>query len=1584
MRSHKFYTILALICLLVLNVKLQAQWSNEISVSAGEAPDLDIDPLSGHLHIVALNNGALYTETDVNGTILNQELVPGTAGITGRWAFGVTVAVDNEGHPHFCYRKYVGDTKYDVYYIYKDATGWSNPLLISNNVLRGYMVRMDIDAGNRVHIVRGSASDGNVWGPVDYFRIENGAVVHTQTGLTNYRADDRVEIDASFSNELHILLGCPDPNGGPVSYWRSTDSGNNINFVGDIHDSAAIDRNGSPDVFVDANGTVHICYGAGKDADLGNTPSVRYSRWEQSTNVLDVPATKQGDCKVWKQDQGLGSIAATANGQTVVIAFTDTDEGDLYTTISYNGGLSWENKEYIAADCGGAESRDKQVIRALGNTFYMVYPTTEIKLRILNDSNDQSPVSDAGGPYNGTVGAAITFDGNGSTDDVAIVNYEWNFGDGQTGIGSQVDHAYASDGTYTASLTVTDSAGQSDIDETVVTIGNIAYDEWSEAIQISSGDTPDFDIHPANGHLHVTAMKDGVTYYELDEWGNILHEEVVPGSENDQGMMYYGASIAVDSEGYPHVGYRYNRGNNRFDVYYTYKTASGWTTPYRVASNILRGYMVRLAIDSADRVYFCHSSVIHTDTNTGPVNLYIFEDGNIVFHQDNINQIRGDSRYELDVSEDGYVDLVAGDLSYPSQGGPVYYWRTAEVGGSLEYIGDIHHEDGKGEPNDSPDVFVDASNNTHICYGMAVDRGINNNPSLRYVRFKNGTKISETRVTEQGELVGWKFNIGIGSIAASADGQTVAAAYLKTEDGDLMSRISSDGGVNWEDHVVLSSGWHCAEGRNKHVLRAHGDAFYLIYPEDGIKLRILGTPMASEPNLAVTPTSLNFENSIDQLSCTVRNIGAGTLNWSVGSVAATWVTDIQPQSGNMEYGQTAEVVVTIDRSGLGDGEYSDILPLLSNGGNINVDLRMQVGSTAIWMINCGANAYTDNDGNEWSADQAYNAGEFGYEGGQVYSIEDPIGNTDSDPLFQSERYNMTAYRFDVPNGDYQVTLNFAEIYYFSDGRRVFSVTLEDSTIINDLDIYQESGHDLALSYTFSTEELGLSVTDNRLDIEFQNSIDVAKISAIKVETLPAQALTPITDLSINSEGGNSLRLSWSASDNAVSYNIYRGTTPFFSPDTPIDNTVDLTYVDNNVTGDPNTNYFYIVTAINAAGESESSNRIGEFDYELITTAKTNFNEIALPLVPTISKASELMALIPNCTSIARWDAASQGYEQYVDWLPPTDFNVEPGFPYYVDVSENSIFTLVGEYSNPVFNLITTTTTNFNEIMLPLDKGSITFASELLGDIPNCTSIARWNAAMQGYEQYVEWLPPTNFNVRVGYPYYVDITDNTTWPAGLAKNVATTSIKGQKSCEVSQSCVPHLVYGKINISPGIDLSKIRFRAYVASRQNELVDNLSVGCKIEIDGTFWVQCANFPSPWKKDENIRIEFYENENNKIWQTYNATLTYNAADEASLLFQAAEKNPQKFELMNNYPNPFNAETIIKYNVPLTGHVELIIYNSLGQKIRTLVNKTITAGSHRIVWNSKADNMADVASGIYFMKIVLNNQQQIKKLLLIR
>ncbi|MBN1155688.1 S8 family serine peptidase [candidate division KSB1 bacterium] len=78
---------------------------------------------------------------------------------------------------------------------------------------------------------------------------------------------------------------------------------------------------------------------------------------------------------------------------------------------------------------------------------------------------------------------------------------------------------------------------------------------------------------------------------------------------------------------------------------------------------------------------------------------------------------------------------------------------------------------------------------------------------------------------------------------------------------------------------------------------------------------------------------------------------------------------------------------------------------------------------------------------------------------------------------------------------------------------------------------------------------------------------------------------------------------------------------------------------------------------------------------------------------------------------------------------------------------------------------------------------------------------------------------------------------------------------------------------------------------------------------------------------------------------------------------------PDKYFLFKNYPNPFNSNTTIKYQLPDDSDISLTIYNINGQKIRTLFQGMQTAGVHTILWDGMDQHSSPVSSGIYLYKI---------------
>ncbi|MFA5498020.1 MAG: C25 family cysteine peptidase [Candidatus Cloacimonadia bacterium] len=89
-------------------------------------------------------------------------------------------------------------------------------------------------------------------------------------------------------------------------------------------------------------------------------------------------------------------------------------------------------------------------------------------------------------------------------------------------------------------------------------------------------------------------------------------------------------------------------------------------------------------------------------------------------------------------------------------------------------------------------------------------------------------------------------------------------------------------------------------------------------------------------------------------------------------------------------------------------------------------------------------------------------------------------------------------------------------------------------------------------------------------------------------------------------------------------------------------------------------------------------------------------------------------------------------------------------------------------------------------------------------------------------------------------------------------------------------------------------------------------------------------------------------------------------------------------KLNRNYPNPFNPETTIEFDLSVSSKVQLEVYNIIGQKIRTLVDNNLETGRHSYVWNGKDDLGRDVGSGVYLYKLKTPSTTDLRRMILIK
>jgi hypothetical protein len=165
-------------------------------------------------------------------------------------------------------------------------------------------------------------------------------------------------------------------------------------------------------------------------------------------------------------------------------------------------------------------------------------------------------------------------------------------------------------------------------------------------------------------------------------------------------------------------------------------------------------------------------------------------------------------------------------------------------------------------------------------------------------------------------------------------------------------------------------------------------------------------------------------------------------------------------------------------------------------------------------INSAGQDYTDSDGNLWHADQPYSVGSWGYVDGYTVNRWDTdsgldIVGTTKDYLYVTERFWVSAYQFDLPDGNYDVVLHFAETFSDITGpeQRIFDVFVEEQIVLDNFDPYAEAGFAHAVTKTITN----IAVADGRLDITFTPDVQAPEINAIEVLAALGQDILGDTD-----------------------------------------------------------------------------------------------------------------------------------------------------------------------------------------------------------------------------------------------------------------------------------------------------------------------------------------------------------------------------------------------------------------------------------------------------------------------------------------
>ncbi|MCK4657157.1 MAG: hypothetical protein KAT85_08975, partial [candidate division Zixibacteria bacterium] len=285
---------------------------------------------------------------------------------------------------------------------------------------------------------------------------------------------------------------------------------------------------------------------------------------------------------------------------------------------------------------------------------------------------------------------------------------------------------------------------------------------------------------------------------------------------------------------------------------------------------------------------------------------------------------------------------------------------------------------------------------------------------------------------------------------------------------------------------------------------------------------------------------------------------------------------------------------------------------------------------------------------------------------------------------------------------------------------------------------------------------------------------------------------PATITDLNAEVSvSSIRLFWSeittdqiGSVTAVDrYVIYRGTKAYFAP-TPSDSigvctpgTTELFDSDlsgADVVGDTATNYFYVVRTVDIGGLfSDVSNRVGEYDYQMVTTSTRNYNLIALPFAGTgIGNAQQLVSSMggsANVFTVNNFVASSQSYQAWFAAGFGTNFTVSAGSVFQVNASQNFIWSIAGQVPDSgslSYGITTTATTNYSLIMVPFEYEDIfLYAQDLINNIPGLLfTLNEFVPTSQSYQARFAAGFGVNFELRAGRVYQANGAAVGTFPA----------------------------------------------------------------------------------------------------------------------------------------------------------------------------------------------------------------------------
>jgi len=407
-------------------------------------------------------------------------------------------------------------------------------------------------------------------------------------------------------------------------------------------------------------------------------------------------------------------------------------------------------------------------------------------------------------------------------------------------------------------------------------------------------------------------------------------------------------------------------------------------------------------------------------------------------------------------------------------------------------------------------------------------------------------------------------------------------------------------------------------------------------------------------------------------------------------------------------------------------------------------------------------------------------------------------------------------------------------------------------------------------------------------------------------------------------------------------------------------------------------YYYVVAYDHDANSSDNSERVGRTSYDFGAA----WGQIAVPFdietgsVPIIGSEFSAYLAGAGITLISRWDNTIPDWSA-VYQPPVVDNSINEGSDVLMTVGTGTaVLSIAGNLPATVPTL-SYIADRWNSMFVPLNHPEIIWASGLIAAIPNCSAVAHrspdrgWGdmCVYSGSAYYGDFL------VYPGQGYLIWADAAGSWPTAKGFRNENETF-GDVSHPIDCGSMPKALIGNIDG----DWESVHFNLRTKSGDILLTDN-SDGCSIH-NGRFLIQVGNID--WAKGDEYILTVYTDDGSASDNIVVVVDDSPAQNLGHFFLKEGTFIPSVFALEGAKPNPFNATTNIKFDLPTDSNVRLTVYDVNGKLIRTLVSEELDAGVHTIRWDATDNNGSEIPTGVYFCKMKAGEFSAVSKLMFIK